>query len=691
LQKNKPGRTSPVRGRPVKFPFSGLLPGAGLIAIALTAYANSFNAGFALDNRGLLLEDPRLRAATSENLALIWSHTYWWPYGESGLYRPLTTLSYLFNYAVLGNGGAAGGYHAVNLLLHALNVLLVFALARRVMRELLPAFFTAALWGAHPVLTESVTNIVGRADLLAGTAVVGGLLCYARSAGTVGWRRLAWLISLAVLTALGAFSKESAVVILGVIPLYEWTVGTRNRRALLSGLFAALVPVAAMLWQRSSVLAASSPAVIPYTDNPLVAAPFWTGKLTAIAVLGRYVGLLVWPARLSCDYSYARIPLARGTPAEFAAWAAVTCAIAAAVLFRRNRPVFFFLLFAGLNLAPVSNLLFPIGTIMAERFLYLPAIGFCACLALAVYGAATKFRIPAALAAALLAAVTSAWMVRTVIRNRDWRDDLTLATADLRVSHASFKLHQNRAFALYAADEAHSRLGEAIAEAEEAVAILDSLPDSRNSWWHYRGAGGYYLEQGGRGGPESARAFQRSLELLRRSVFILRSLETSAADARSRNSDYGNEAESLRMMVGAYLRLGRLPQALEAAVRARLLDPLNPLMYWQLFNVLISQDRAEDAAVVLMEGGVATGDSGLRAELLKLYRMGLDRRGCAIVPANGAQTLDPSCPTVHEDLCATSAGLSRLARETPRSDAAEKLRQILTPVPGCSEDARPLL
>ena len=140
------------------------------------------------------------------------------------------------------------------------------------------------------------------------------------------------------------------------------------------------------------------------------------------------------------------------------------------------------------------------------------------------------------------------------------------------------------------------------------------------------------MELGGRGGPEKERAFERSLELLRRSVSILRILETSAADAASRNSGYGNEAEALRMMGGAYLRLGQLPQALEAAVRARLLDPLNPLMYWQLFNVLISQDRAEDAAIVLMEGGVATGDSSLRAELLKLYRMGLDRRGCAIVP-----------------------------------------------------------
>ena len=95
----------------------------GLCAATLLAYSNSFSAGFSLDSRGILLED-RIRAATGENLQLILGHTYWWPYGESGLYRPLATLSYLFNYAVLGNGERSAGYHWVNFLLHVCNVLL---------------------------------------------------------------------------------------------------------------------------------------------------------------------------------------------------------------------------------------------------------------------------------------------------------------------------------------------------------------------------------------------------------------------------------------------------------------------------------------------------------------------------------------------------------------------------------------
>jgi hypothetical protein len=91
-----------------------LLAAAGLILVTLLAYSNSFRAGFAMDNRGLLLEDPRIRLSTRANVSDILQHTYWWPYGESGLYRPVTTLSYLFNYSILENGERPLGYHVVN-------------------------------------------------------------------------------------------------------------------------------------------------------------------------------------------------------------------------------------------------------------------------------------------------------------------------------------------------------------------------------------------------------------------------------------------------------------------------------------------------------------------------------------------------------------------------------------------------
>src|SRR5262249_32656812 len=141
---------------------------ASLAVLTLLAFSNSFSAEFPLDARGLVLQDSRVHEATSQNIQAILQHSYWWHRGPSGLYRPLTTLSYLFDFAVLGYGEQGAGYHWTNLLLHLANVWLVFALGKRFFERFWPAVFLAGLWSVHPVLTESVTNIAGRPDLLAG-------------------------------------------------------------------------------------------------------------------------------------------------------------------------------------------------------------------------------------------------------------------------------------------------------------------------------------------------------------------------------------------------------------------------------------------------------------------------------------------------------------------------------------------
>ena len=149
-----------------------------------------------------------------------------------------------------------------------------------------------------------------------------------------------------------------------------------------------------MLPARSAVLARSAPADLPFTDNPIVAANWWTGRLTPIAVMARYLraGLLAF--RLSCDYSYAEIPLASGTVADwFAVLIVLAAAILVALLYRWSRTCFFLACFAFINFLPASNLLFPIGTIMADRLLYLPSLGTLGCAVLSIYAATRNPRI----------------------------------------------------------------------------------------------------------------------------------------------------------------------------------------------------------------------------------------------------------------------------------------------------------
>jgi tetratricopeptide (TPR) repeat protein len=670
---------------------------AALGLLTFLAFSNSFSTGFVLDSQSLLLQDPRIREFTSENIRLILQHTYWWPHGEAGLYRPFTTLSYLFNYAVLGNANDPTGYHSINFLLHLGNVFLVWALLRRLLREFWPSFFAAALWAVHPALTESVTNLAGRPDLLSAMAVLSGFLMYLKSSESAGWRRLSWLAGLMAVTTLGVFSKESGVVIVAVIALYEvtWWKGRKQAQALLWGSLATLLPIAAMLYQRSKVLAASPPADFPFVDNPIVGANLWIGRLTAIKVIPRYLALTVWPATLSCDYSYAQIPLVHGGIGD---WLACLTVLAAAVLviglFWWNRTAFFFASFATITFLPMSNLLLPIGTIMAERFLYVPMIGLLACLVIAIYAGGRRLHrerfVPV-----LLCLIAAAFLVRTWVRNADWQDERTMAEVSVRTSPNSFKVHRLLSSILYADGAEGSDLSGAIREAEKAIAILDPLPDSRNDLKIYRKAGGLYLIKGDllheHNSSEGAHEYQRALELLKRAVAIDESTREEydrkgMAEWARRHSTVAaaskSDPEANWMLAGAYQRVGNAEQALSAAGRALALHPKDAVAYREISTIFATQGRIEEAATALMEGAQITSDVSLKSDLLNLY-LNAPGKGCAIATGPDGPSLNLNCDAVHKPFCAASVEAVKAALEDNRLDVARQEKHTFLTVYGC--------
>src|SRR5207248_2970921 len=113
--------------------------------------------------------------------------------------------------SVLGNGENVTGYHVGNVLLHWVNTWLVFLIVRHLSGRLDIGALSAALFAVHPVNTEAVTNVVGRADLLAALAVLFGGWCYLRG----------WLVGLAVAACAGVLAKENAVMIVAFVVLYD--------------------------------------------------------------------------------------------------------------------------------------------------------------------------------------------------------------------------------------------------------------------------------------------------------------------------------------------------------------------------------------------------------------------------------------------------------------------------------------
>ena len=493
------------------------LPILALWAFALLAYSNSFRTGFVFDNDRAILRDSRVHAATSENLHLILNEEYWYKTTATLLYRPLTTFSYLLNYAIFGNGPHPAGYHWVNFALHAVNIALVYLLGLLLFQETRPkehlALALAGVWALHPVLTESVTNIVGRADLLAGFGVLAGLLCYAKSVAACGRRKLAWLAALMLAATIGMFSKESAVVLLAAMAIYDFTFGTGRARDRLPGYLALALPLALFWYVRSRVVAGLAAAPVPFTDNPLVGADFWTARLAAVKVIGKYLWLLVWPRDLSCDYSYNQIPLFAWGFGSFAALAVCAAAAAAAVFcYRRHKAVCFFMVFFFAALAPTSNTVILIGSVMAERFLYLPSVGFAGCLVWTIY------RRPR-MAPAVLALISAALAVRTYARNIDWLDDQSLWTSAAKVCPGSYKTRLHVATAVIGPQG--EGMDRAIDEVNRSLAILDGLPDDRNVPQAYATAGLIYIMQGellaAKGsGAQSQQWYQKALDVLLR-------------------------------------------------------------------------------------------------------------------------------------------------------------------------------
>ena len=248
-------------------------------------------------------------------------------------------------------------------------------------------------------------------------------------------------------------------------------------------LFAAYAVVFALylLARRAAVGSFGVPlSMIPYAENPLAHEDLATRVLTAIGVLGRGLGLLVFPRALSPDYSYDAIPLIR-SPLDpvFLASAAVLAVIAvAAVRAVRGWPALAFCAaWYAIGVFPASNLLVKVGTVFGERLLYLPSVGFC--LAIALLGVRAARAATARWSAARLAAPAAAAVIlltlagRTVAYASVWRDEMSLFTEAVRAQPRSAKAHQLLGAALMEV----GRVDEGVAALETADRMLARLPN----------------------------------------------------------------------------------------------------------------------------------------------------------------------------------------------------------------------
>jgi len=353
---------------------------------------------------------------------------------RQNLSRPIVNLSYAVDYW-MWDGRDERGFHLTNLLLHALNVLLLFGLVREIVRARgstsavanVTAFTAAALFAVHPLMTEAVGLVASRSELLVGTFLLSSLHCFHRAFES---RRTIWLAGGLVLflTALG--TKETAAMLPFLLLAYDVCLRRHSKDDTRARIWRVHVPLVTLIVLAGAVRVWLFLGV----EHPQAERAPWHSVLTSMHAAARYIRLLVLPIGQSL------IPLVYPfqSPFEtrFLVAAGVLAAAGAIVVFswRREPLVAFGILWFFLLLVPSSALILlsEYGGAMAEHRAYLPgcgvfmAVGAVVARLAGLTNAASRARGAVTLSAVL--AVLVVLMGLTTARNRIWNDPIALWT-----------------------------------------------------------------------------------------------------------------------------------------------------------------------------------------------------------------------------------------------------------------------
>ncbi|XP_068168980.1 protein O-mannosyl-transferase TMTC2 isoform X2 [Antennarius striatus] len=298
-------------------------------AVALVLYVSTLGADFCYDdsraiktNQDLLPETPWINIFYDDFWGTLLTHS-----GSHKSYRPLCTLSFRLNHAV--GGLDPWGYHFVNVAIHGAVTGLFTLLARLLLGGGLWSLLAGLLFACHPIHTEAVAGVVGRADEGAALFFLLSLLCYIRHCKMRGQARPLWLAAW-FLGSLGCATcsmlwKELGVTVLAVSALYDVCVfhgltlrqiimllHKRKNVQLLLNVFL-LAAWGAILLACRFYWMGNKPPNFSNSDNPAADSPsFLSRTLTFFYLPAINFWLLLCPNTLSFDWSMDALPLIRG-------------------------------------------------------------------------------------------------------------------------------------------------------------------------------------------------------------------------------------------------------------------------------------------------------------------------------------------------------------------------------------------
>lgn len=353
-------------------------------------------------------------------------------YGAGSVsYRPADNATYFMDFQVWGL--RPFGYHLTNVLIHVLNVVMVYFLFESFGVLFPAAAFGALLFGLHPVQSEAVCNIGYRADVLACFFVLCAMHAWLRFTRAGGGKGFYWLSLLSYFLAV--FTKESAAVFPLALLVYEQLFGV-GRRIYQSGFW--LVT----LFYAYVYCFVFFNSALPH--NHLLGDTWFAHMMLMGRIWAEYVRALLVP------FSVYPVP-SLYAPAAGGAWQNIMPFIVLAgilsVVFiygRRSRALLFLSAWFFIFYIPVSNLI-PLANPMAHRFLYLPSIGFLGALAIVLNGLFSSEILKKAsvrLKRILQVSVLALCAAMTVLLNASWNNDYLIASWWVKHYPRSWKAYE---------------------------------------------------------------------------------------------------------------------------------------------------------------------------------------------------------------------------------------------------------
>lgn len=374
-----------------------------ILVAAVVVFAPAVNFQFVFDDRYQIAANPSITSWSylpTYFRAQIWSTTG----ALTSYYRPVFLIVLRLWNSLVGLDPV--GWHVLPIVVHLINVGLVFALVHRTTDDVTTGLIAAAIFAVHPVQIEAVASIYGITDAIMAVFLLGSLLAYLR------WKDRAsstFLAISAILFAIALLTKESAIVFPFVIAAYDLTTRTSEEgsalksRRVLPGALAAALLVAYLVARRLALGTWFGHVISPVS---------WTAVLfTAPLSLVTLLRLWIVPFGMSAFYNS---PYVTRPELHFVAPLLMLIAIAAGVWFwsRRTRQplIAFAALWTLISLAPVLNIrLLPENDFVHIRFLYVPsiALSLLAAIALRQLVSQPKFRLAIAGACVIVLAIST--------------------------------------------------------------------------------------------------------------------------------------------------------------------------------------------------------------------------------------------------------------------------------------------